>query len=110
MKNNTLKQAFLLSIGFVLLSNSNPYNARPVIGKTRTNGTSNFPVHKGNSVRKIIIDSKRFTFGELRSGDCVMAAGGTLDVFSDGHAAFTATVWTNHTHSGDTWHHHVFFK
>jgi hypothetical protein len=54
--------------------------------------------------------SKHYDFGELRSGDCVMQAGGKLDIFPDGHAEFRATVWTNHTHSGDTWHHHVYFK
>ncbi len=38
-----------------------------------------------------------------------MAAGSTVTIYSDGNAKFEASVWTNHTHSGDTWQHILTF-
>jgi len=46
----------------------------------------------------------------MTAGDCVLQTGSTVEVFPDGHAVFTSTVWTNHTSHGDTWHHHVYFN
>jgi len=51
------------------------------------------------------IESKTFQWNEIHVGDCVMQAGSTLLLYSDGVGKFQATVWTNHTHSGDQWTH-----
>jgi len=95
-KTNLLKQVFLLAMLFIVSLNS--LNHAAVASSTT------------DKEKLRAQASKHYDFGELRSGDCVMQAGGKLDIFSDGHAEFRATVWTNHTHSGDTWHHHVYFK
>lgn len=34
-----------------------------------------------------------------------MEAGSHLTYYPDGRSYFDAVVYTNHTHSGDTWHH-----
>jgi hypothetical protein len=110
MKTNPLKQVCLLTILFTLFMNSSDYGmARPTkaIIKSRT---IVFNISRVNpAISPFMQQSKRYNFGELRSGDCVMQAGGTLDIYSDGRAVFNATVWTNHTHSGDTWQHHIYF-
>lgn len=53
------------------------------------------------------IATKTSTWGQLNAGDCVMQAGSVLTLYSDNHATFQAVVWTNHTHSGDTWRHTI---
>ena len=50
---------------------------------------------------------KTFTWPQINAGDCVMQAGSTLNIYSNGLWEFTAVVWTNHTHSGDTWEHSI---
>jgi hypothetical protein len=48
---------------------------------------------------------KVFTWRQLLSGDCVMIPGSKLVLRADGTGEFTATTYTNRTHSGDIWHH-----
>lgn len=101
MKTLLLKQALILAFVFVFnITNSN-------FSSLNTAGTACTPVKISQPGFR---PHKTFTFNEQRAGDCVMQAGGTLDVYPDGHAEFHATVWTNHTHSGDTWHHHIYFN
>jgi hypothetical protein len=44
-----------------------------------------------------------YYWGEVSVGDCHQI-NGTLMFRSDGVGAFDATVWTDHTSSGDVWH------
>jgi len=109
MKTNLLKHVFLLAGLFAVSLNSAnhlPTNTSKSGNKGRPAGSAKIKT----SLPDLQVVSKHFDFQELRAGNCVIAAGSKLDVFSDGHAEFRATVWTNHTHSGDTWHHHLFFK
>ncbi|MFD8500036.1 DUF6294 family protein [Amycolatopsis sp. NPDC059657] len=46
---------------------------------------------------------QRFTWGELRVGDCHQI-NGTLTFYSDGTGYWSARTWTDSTHSGDIWH------
>jgi len=108
MKTNLLKQVFFLAVLFMVSLNSANHHAAAL--KTVVSNTVRDANGKSAETPHFQVLKKHYDFQELRSGDCVIAAGNTLDVFSDGHAEFRATVWTNHTHSGDTWHHHVFFK
>jgi hypothetical protein len=48
---------------------------------------------------------KVFTWRQLLSGDCVMVPGAQLVLRPDGTGDFSATTYTNSTHSGDVWHH-----
>ena len=54
------------------------------------------------------ISSVFFKWGEIRRGNCVMEDGSQLTLYSDGLGKFNATTYTNHTHSGDCWHHLMF--
>ena len=56
------------------------------------------------------VQAKVFTWNEIHTGDCVMQAGSTLILYSDGVGKFEAVVWTNHTHSGDQWTHIIDVK
>lgn len=56
------------------------------------------------------IPSKTFTWGQLNAGDCVLGQGSTVTIWADGNIKFSGTVWTNHTHSGDQWHHIITFQ
>lgn len=56
------------------------------------------------------IPSKTFTWNEMTAGDCVLGNGSTVTVWADGNIKFTGVVWTNHTHSGDQWHHVITFQ
>lgn len=47
------------------------------------------------------------TYPQLNAGNCVMQAGSTFTMYSNGLWEFQATVWTTETHSGDTWEHFV---
>jgi hypothetical protein len=49
------------------------------------------------------LQSKTFTWNEIRAGDCHEVSG-TVLLVSDGRGKFTCTTWTDHTHSGDVWH------
>jgi hypothetical protein len=110
MKPNLLKQVFVLAVLFIVSINSANYVAT-VTSNEQSRNTPQALKDKGQAaLPDFQVASKHFDFQELRAGNCVIAAGNKLDVFSDGHAEFRATVWTNHTHSGDTWHHHMFFK
>lgn len=102
MKTHLLKQALTFAVLFVFSATSSNFSNLPAGGSARASYGINHP-----GIRP---EKKTFTFNELRAGDCVIQAGGTLDVYPDGHAEFHATVWTNHTHSGDTWHHHIYFN
>jgi hypothetical protein len=49
---------------------------------------------------------KVLTWGPQYSGNCVMD-GASITFYPNGTGVFRSTVWTNHTHSGDTWHHTI---
>jgi len=51
----------------------------------------------------LALQSKTFRWGELFAGDCHQI-NGTLTLLSDGTGWWSATTWTDHTHSGDVWH------
>jgi len=51
----------------------------------------------------LALQRKTFTWGELFAGDCHQISG-TLTLFSNGTGSWSATTWTDHTHSGDVWH------
>jgi hypothetical protein len=53
---------------------------------------------------------KVITFGHMASGDCEMADGSSITFNPNGTGVFRSVVWTNHTHSGDTWHHAISVK
>ena len=53
------------------------------------------------------VQTKTYTWGQMSSGDCVMVAGSTLSLNSDGTGRFTATTFTWHTHNQDVWHHNI---
>lgn len=110
MKTNLLKQVFVLAALFIVSVNSANYVAVVTINEQDRNVPQTLKTGEKTTLPDFQVGSKHFDFQELRAGNCVIAAGNKLDVFSDGHAEFRATVWTNHTHSGDTWHHHMFFK
>jgi hypothetical protein len=99
-KTDLLKQVFLLALLFVLCAGSANLNNPESIHRAPKNqrGTASFP-----------FDSKIFKFEQMNAGNCVMQGGNTVEIFPDGRAVFTSTVWTTHTHSGDTWHHHIYF-
>ena len=44
-----------------------------------------------------------YYWGDVSAGNCHQI-NGTLMFRSDGNGTFDATVWTDHTHSGDIWH------
>lgn len=56
------------------------------------------------------IPSKTYTWNQLTSGDCVLGEGSTVTIWADGNMKFSGVVWTNHTHSGDQWHHFIEFQ
>jgi|GEM_PF-6826481 hypothetical protein len=62
-----------------------------------------------NAHFKSQIPSKTFNFNQMTAGDCVLADGSTVTIWADGNIEFSGTVWTNHTHSGDQWHHIITF-
>jgi hypothetical protein len=63
-----------------------------------------------NGLLKPQIPSKTFTWSEMTAGDCVLGNGSTVTVWADGNIKFSGVVWTNHTHSGDQWHHVITFQ
>lgn len=56
------------------------------------------------------IPSKTYSWNQMSAGDCVLAAGSSVTVYADGNVQFTGVVWTNHTSSGDIWHHTITFQ
>jgi hypothetical protein len=54
-------------------------------------------------------ETKTFTWGTIRRGDCVQEDG-VLVIDSDGKATYTANVWTNKTHTKDIWWSYFHFK
>ncbi len=85
---------FALFLVFVLPSNAFAQSTRAGVSHAST---------------QTAISWKRFTWGPLRSGDCNLI-NGTLTLYSDGHATWTSTTWTNHTYFGDVWHIHFDLK
>jgi Family of unknown function (DUF6294) len=47
--------------------------------------------------------SKSATWAQINAGDCEQD-NATITFNSDGTGNFNCTVWTHHTHTGDTWH------
>jgi hypothetical protein len=48
-------------------------------------------------------DYRNYYWGEIKAGDCHQIDG-VISFRSDGVGTFDATVWTDHTTSGDIWH------